>query len=421
MTYKEWEDSTPYTLPRKDELRRSAEANSFGPPDVEQCEKVLSFEKGESYPDFKYPRWINSRSDAFKAYSGRFFKSIEMAVFELPWFIKHVPVRDRPMKIASLEHAGCVYWATDYTSFEASFSPEIMKAVECQLYEYMLQNYPDDAKILIRTLAGTNSGRSRDGVSFKLKGRRMSGDMCTSLGNGFTNLMIWGFLCEEMGMIENDWQGFVEGDDGIFATPGPAPSADMFAELGFNIKIVKHDNPNTASFCGIICRDGQNIRDPMEWVSSFGWSATCMTARLFVRLQLLRAKALSALWESPQCPVIGAIARAALRVTRGVKPRFINDGHHGIPPDEFEIPPYAPTPSIRALVEEKFGVTIAEQISSENYCATHDDMSGLECILPDMALVGARTCAGATNSVRCMNPTHFYWATYVLDVGAWRR
>lgn len=39
---------------------------------------------------------INSRSDAFKAFSGPFFKAIEKVVYEMPEFIKHTPVPDRP-------------------------------------------------------------------------------------------------------------------------------------------------------------------------------------------------------------------------------------------------------------------------------------------------------------------------------------
>lgn len=97
-----------------------------------------SFMKDESYREYKYPRAINSRSDEFKIYSGPIFKCIEDIVYRHPAFIKHVPVSERPAYIKRmLYRVGSSYIETDYTSFEALFTKEIMLAVEMQLYEYM--------------------------------------------------------------------------------------------------------------------------------------------------------------------------------------------------------------------------------------------------------------------------------------------
>lgn len=76
----------------------------------------------------------------------------------------------------------------------------------------------------------------------------MSGDMCTSLGNGFSNKMKAEFLAYKAG---GTIDGFVEGDDGLFVTNFELRSSD-YEKLGFTIKIEEIADPCEASFCGMI-------------------------------------------------------------------------------------------------------------------------------------------------------------------------
>lgn len=359
--FEQWLNTTSYNGKRKEQLR---EARSKYPirPDYRKSKRINSFIKQESYPEYKYPRWINSRTDQFKAYSGPFFKAIEEQVFKHHWFIKHVPVLDRASKILGLSKAGARYIQTDFSSFEAHFTPELMEDCEMQLYEYMLQLWPEDYAFLHQVLTGTNLGRTRDGVSFKVQARRMSGEMCTSLGNGFTNLMVWGFICEQLG---TSWDGFVEGDDGIFAIyDGPIPTAADYTNRGYNIKLNEYKRPELASFCGVVSVDSSNIKDPIKWLASFATSDRFHTAGHSIRLDLLRAKALSALYETPNCPIIGVVARRALNDTSGHKPRYEEDGYHQTPP-KFEIPPFQPTENMRIVFSELYHISPEVQLAIE--------------------------------------------------------
>jgi hypothetical protein len=63
-----WLSETKYTESRKEELRRAYAAH-LGSKD-RSCK---SFIKREDYPEPKHARWINSRSDAFKVFSGPYF------------------------------------------------------------------------------------------------------------------------------------------------------------------------------------------------------------------------------------------------------------------------------------------------------------------------------------------------------------
>lgn len=364
--FEEWIEGCPYTQARKSELRVCWDALKGGVPTKQQRQKIVSFVKAEYYGEYKHARWINSRSDSFKAWSGPWFKKIEAAVFARPEFIKHVPVPDRPAKLAGLRSPGARYVATDFTAYESHFTPALMDAVELVLYRRMLKHYPAVSDLICSTIAGTNKGRTREGVSFVVKGRRMSGDMCTSLGNGFTNLMLWAFLCEKN---EASWQGFVEGDDGIFSvTSGAIPTSDQYAQLGMTIKMEVHEDPTTASFCGIVCsEDQQIIRDPSVFLAGFGWSQSCLGCGAKVRKQLLRAKALSAVYETPHCPVLGVMARRSLELTRGADPRYAAEylQYRTPPPAELKVPKFEPTFGTRVLFERLYGITVLQQLQLE--------------------------------------------------------
>jgi hypothetical protein len=330
----------------------------------------------------------------FKVFSGPFFKSIEAKVYALPYFIKHVPVPDRPALISAMEGPGRRYISTDFTAFESHFTPEVLEAVELRLYRYMLGNRKE-TEVICSTIAGVNHGRTRQGVSFEVRGRRMSGDMCTSLGNGFTNLMLWSYLCS---LKRARWEGFVEGDDGIFAIIGECPTVADYKRLGFTIKMEEHDSPQTASFCGVVAADNVVIREPVEFLANFGWSSSFISSGRGKKLSLLRAKSLSAAYETPSCPIIGAFARRGLELTRGVRPHFVSDGYHNAPPDEFNIPDFAPTDKVRVLFARLFHIPVATQLRIEQYVMSHGDMYNL---------------LDETGLGRLINTQHYsYWLNY---------
>lgn len=383
--FDEWLDGTTYPQSRKDELRVAYQQLGGAAPNRKARRKVASFIKTECYPQFKHARWINSRSDAFKVYSGPWFHAIEKILFRLPWFIKYVPVPERASLIAALKKDGCKYFATDFESFEAHFTADVMDAAELALYSYMMSAFPEVSDVICSTIRGTNHGRTRRGVSFHLKSRRMSGDMCTSLGNGFTNLMLWLFLAEEHGFAI---EGYVEGDDGIFATSDSAPSCETlasdFKSLGFTIKIVQEPDPTLMSFCGIVAADGQNIRDPSDVLQGFGWTHSCLRGNSKTMRQLLRAKALSLAYELPHCPILRAVADRALELTTGVDPRFETDGYHE--PPRSKPPEFHPTPLTRACFQTLYGFSLETQDTLEQRikgCVNLDFLTELLTIHPD--------------------------------------
>jgi hypothetical protein len=83
---------------------------------------------------------------------------------------------------------------------------------------------------------------------------------------------------------------------------------------------------------------------------------------------LLRAKAMSAVYETPQCPIVGVMARIALEKTRGVPMRLTTDWYHRefLPKDEIPIPKFCPSTSTRDLFAQIWGFSPDAQILIEN-------------------------------------------------------
>lgn len=377
-TFEEWLDRAPYTLARKTELARVHESLRGQPPTARQRSHVDSFVKLESYPEFKEARWINSRSDAFKVYSGPAFHAIEEQLYELPYFIKHVPVPERPALIRSLKRAGRRYYENDYSAFESHFTPDFLHDCELVLYRHALSRYPELADIICSTIAGTNRLRTKAGVRLDIKGRRMSGDMCTSLGNGFSNLMLALFIAQEQG---GNLEGFVEGDDGIFATDFEM-TAEMFSSLGFTVKIKEHSDPCLAHFCGMtMTQDGTILKDPRRVFQTFGWTHSFIGAGNRIMDSLLRSKALSLAYELPQCPIIGQLSRTALELTEGCTPRE-ETGLYRPAPKDVKIESFCPSSEARVLMEELFGISVDTQLAVEHAIREHDMLTVARLVPP---------------------------------------
>jgi len=319
VSFESWLKKCNYPEYRKTELR---DLNNLRNGHLEDRDYIVkSFMKDETYPEYKYARGINSRSDMFKIFVGPIFRIIEEIVFKLPEFIKKIPVRDRPAYIKEkLERIGCTYLSTDYTAFETLFTKEMMEACEMQLYEYLssdLNGGPEWYKVVHDTLTGENFCRFKF-FDVVCSATRMSGEMNTSLGNGFTNLMAMWFLSEKAGCT--DFAMVAEGDDGLSTMTGQPPTSADFAKLGLNIKLQRHDKLEEASFCGLVFDpdDLINVTDPREVLCEFGWAlsryANCRRNRL---MALLRCKSLSYQHQYPGSPIIQSLAQYGLRCTSG--------------------------------------------------------------------------------------------------------
>jgi len=401
VSFNTWLEGTRYNRRRKDELKRTWDA--YTGVLTARDKKCKCFSKAESYTAWKHLRGIYSRSDIFKCVVGPTFAAIEKVLFKMKWFIKKVPVRDRARHVWEAMYSPTArYYATDYSAFESHFDNRLMAEVEFQLYEYMTAALPNGADWyqLVRETLGDDQTCQFKGFVAEGVQSRMSGEMCTSLGNSFANLMIFLFVCSKAGIQEEAITGFVEGDDGLFRFEAHQSIDDsLFTKLGLTIKIEKHDTLNQASFCGLIF-DPESliiITDPREVIADFGWAGPFYVHCGDVRLkELLRAKSLSFLHQYPGCPIVQSLAQYGLRMTNHVyiqryleKDRHLNmwereqllaaveDFNSGV-----EIARPVSRRS-RLIVEEMYGIPAEEQIRIENMLDSKSELSPIDLGLPD--------------------------------------
>lgn len=403
LSVETWLETTLYTLRRKEQLLQLSR-DGVDILDVPRDLRCKCFGKDEFYPEPKHVRCICSRTDRFKVAVGPTFKAIEKVVFQLGWFIKKIPVADRAAYIKErLARVGAKYIATDYTSFESLFTPEIMDAVEFELYEYMTSELPVHSwfmRVCRDVLGGLNF------LQFKhfdagVEGDRMSGEMCTSLGNGFSNLMFMLFVCDE---LEIEPMGVVEGDDGLFVVDdwpleSNTPSVGVFKTLGLNIKLEVHHELSSASFCGLLFDpvDEIIVTDVREVLATMSWINTKYRDAKTSKLRgLLRCKALSYAHQYPGCPIVQSFAHNLLRLTRSLDVRYLllrsaaNEYEREIYSSflKQKIPFKAVGYNTRLLVESRYGVSVHAQLALESYFDTMEDFvpvpSNLTYFLPEV-------------------------------------
>lgn len=372
VTVETWlANNNNYTEARKRELLETWNNSNAQYSGSRSEVKVSLFGKVECYCKYKQPRGINSRSDVAKCHFGRFCKLMEDQVYQMPSFIKHVPQRLRPKYIVDLlGHLPGPYYETDYSHFESHFVPEVMEAVEMVLYEHMLKHYPEVYYDMHKAMCGENRCCSNH-FRIDVDGRRMSGEMCTSLGNGFTNLMLANFLATEKG---GAIVGVVEGDDGLFVSTVPLTPAD-FSSVGFTIKMLVHEDLYRTSFCGLVSsRDMSTMADPRKTLLTFGWTHSPLRlAGDKVLMELLRAKALSLAYEHPRCPILHTVAKVMLVHTSGYAPRFdggwyastLNEEISRFSSETAELMALGPSQSTRDDFADHYGIPVDVQMSVE--------------------------------------------------------
>ncbi len=379
LDFESWLIEAPYSEARKTELRR-VWTDCGGKPTKKMLSMVKSFVKDESYPEYKFPRGIYSRSDAAKCLFGPLVQSVSKRLFSMHWFIKKIPVADRPVAIYDkLFKPGSRYIYTDYTSFEAHFTADLMECCENQLFKHATSKLGGDPGVIASLMAATKTGIQNiifKTFNVKMEAGRMSGEMDTSASNGFTNLMLYLFASYKAGCPEAKVTGFVEGDDGIFRNDGPFPTEKVFEELGMTIKIGLTDKLERASFCGQVydIEDKIVVTDIKEQVCRLGWTnKKYVRAKDDVLLELLRAKGFSLAYQYNGCPILGVLGNKILELTSHVQIRkSIIDQMDFWERTKFDwalssqVPQKVPGLSTRQLVEELYNISILDQQDIEN-------------------------------------------------------
>lgn len=426
LSVETWLEDTSYPGWRKDQLWEVFQEWTDLDDPMKKYKQAKSHIKFEAYAEYKYPRPINSRDDGFKVFSGPMFKKIEKEVFANPDFVKYVPVRLRGQYLMEHVHVeGRDCKGTDYKSFEALFKFLIMRITEVELYFHMMSKHPFlvECERISKTLTGVNKCKFRAFTVWVIA-KRLSGEMCTSLGNGVTNRQVQRFVSfmsfieyktgekiPELSDPKIQMNGYVvmglenekfydyctrnikyigeflrqaiEGDDGLFTNPGVPQDLyreDLFEKLGLLIKIERYKHVSDASFCGLLFDPEERtiVTDPREFVATLGWAPARYRLVRLPRLRaLLKAKVLSYAYQYPGCPIIAPMACGLLYQLRNIAVEPILRGKHV---DQWQLGQLkeavdalkqgvnfykTPGPNTRFLVHRLYGICEELQIKEE--------------------------------------------------------
>lgn len=245
LTYQQVVDSA---LPRRRKLLQSAAESLALHPIETKDAAVATFIKAEKFnftakPDAD-PRLIQPRSNRFLVAHGRFIKAIEKKVY-----LAMSRLQNHPMvaKGFNAEASGQILrekWemyrrpvcvGLDASRFDQHVSRSMLKATH-RIYRRFIRD-PEFRRLCELQLQNTGFARCPEGgFKYKVDGRRMSGDMDTSLGN-----------CIIMCAITYEWfagkgQIFNNGDDCIIICeeedlPDYGLLTAHYAKYGFRVEI----------------------------------------------------------------------------------------------------------------------------------------------------------------------------------------
>lgn len=366
-----WLDGSKYNQEKKREFHDLLEEFMHSNGDESKIMQCKVFIKREITEEVKEPRIISSRTDTYKAIVAPYIRLIEDAVYD-EHFIKHCnpeQVRERLHRVLSnFEY----FYETDYSSFEASFSKEFIWQCERRLFRHMLTNNPEIWRLVELAERGDNILVCPQ-LWAELPGSRMSGEMWTSLANGFSNMMMIRYMAHRLSSQKGFRYDFiVEGDDGLIGTTSKF-DLSIVQRLGFRLTLREGSSINDLSFCGMILGPSDRLYcNPERTMIKYGRT---MDMRIISRRKSPRfeelldsemyTKALSMSVYGSNNPVINQVIRQSLK---NVKHRVVRmESLDYWETDILEVQKHWDPQRIRELddmdyqfAEEAFGITSSE-------------------------------------------------------------
>lgn len=346
--------------------------------------KITEMQKLEMYDvtkiEGKEDRGIQFRSTVYNA-----------ALASHLWNIEHrlIHLHDGPHRMVMkglkpddrMRHIACgtenmkkpVFFQLDHSRFDAHVNEHLLRA-EHSVYAYCRKRNPEMMRLL--KMQRKNIGRSFGGIVYKMKAKRMSGDVNTSLGNTILNLCM---LRSWLSFNEVEGRIFLDGDDSVVIVEAEdveklGSFEDYFLKLGMKTEGSTTEDLWQVEFCqSRPCWIGgtvKAVRDPLKVISTIG-----VTAGSHETKEMKRVVAATCLCEDaingPSCPVIAPFLRRVYERVEHVDPQAgenirwkVENGNIDI--HEHEIGPASVTEEDRYWFFRTWGITPGEQLMMEN-------------------------------------------------------
>jgi len=377
MGFEEWLDQTNYTSDQKVQLTKAnLDCKGLRLCDIPRLNEHIAFGKREQYLTIKMMRQIYPPSIFDKVIMGPLIASIERVVYACKYSLKYVLPDQKPLIMQTrLGHGFGVITAGDYSVYEASYHRALFE-LERWFLSYMIPSRALTFDDFYNLCTGVQHIKTyRRNIKYKIKCRRMSGEMTTSLTHFIINMCMMNWIAKVAGIR---WDGFFDGDDSVVAFDR-LPPFDLIAKVGITYKLQIVQDVSHASFCHIeYCPITlHRMRDPREMLVKIGWttSSYLLTKNQKVRRGLLKAKAMSFLYEFPHCPILSVLMRRLLYLLRDDTTIDNNDGYHAPPPKDWVLPKTDIRLEDRIFAEDLYGISVGFQLELERIALTIDDIN----------------------------------------------
>lgn len=332
-------------------------------PDRES--KVRMFVKVEKFPldDIKPPRAIQSRGPMFCLALATYLKPVEHEVYEhlgrFRCFAKGLNMVQRAEMLAeqwnSFEDPVAVM--LDHSKFDSCVTMEHLKHTHKFYQRYIRSRYLK----YLNSLQINNTAITANGIRYRVKGTRMSGDFDTALGNSILNYVcLWSIFGQ-------DCRYMIDGDDSVVVmerTRWLSKKNDLFehcSRWGFTTKVEVTDELEGVEFCQArYSETGVFFRDPWRSLSRSNIGLKNFTGKM--RLSYLAGKAQGLAMACPRTPILYPIYKAISEIHG--KKWYDDDARWNI---QNGVDCGPPTQEDRISFSRMYNITPSEQIKLETY------------------------------------------------------
>lgn len=265
---------------------------------------------------------IQARHLSFNIDYGTYIKPLEDALGKDIHFGKGNYL-DIGKKIHRLSKKYRYYTEADHSTFDAHVTPEMLQLTHT-FYQSCYYHDRYLGKLSKRTI--NNNCATRDGIKYKIRGTRMSGDVDTSLGNSLINYAI---LKEVMRRLHIKGDAIVNGDDSILFTDQPL--TEEFSRLLREYNMETQMKPSTTNIHTVeFCRTKLVINangtptmmiDPKRLFQIFGMTYKLTSDYIEFLRQVIccniacnMANPLYFIWADIYTQVFGELAASDLRI-----------------------------------------------------------------------------------------------------------
>lgn len=267
--------------------------------------RVASFVKKEKLSKPKLARLIQARSPVYNLAVAKYLKPFERWFYEsefngAKFVTKGMSLEQRADLLVDAwsQFDNPMAILLDHSTFDACVTENHLKTVH-KIYQRACRS--KHLRYLLK-MQLRNRGCTKNGIRYRVKATRMSGDFDTALGNTLINYLV---IRQVMG--SRKFRLLIDGDDSVVVCEKHRFDPTKFKQLGFNTKVQFSYQLQGIDYCShrlVVTPEGSFFaRSPFKILSSIQYAVRKYQGH--AKLRYLAGVAYGELHRSGKCPMVG--------------------------------------------------------------------------------------------------------------------